>query len=669
MEPDASTTPCWSSWSTTTPTASPTRRRPSPASSGRTTVADRGLLARRWELLGADAREAALARGRKAIGLPPPGDRRAWSQVDEVTVHAIIERADRDRREPWPQLRLSDYARYWRDGNRTAYEEPAGELRRRTSVAVLAAALAGQPYLDEAADGLLALCEQTTWCWAAHDTFAAERGQVVPDLDHPYLDLGAAETVAVLAWADLLLAPGLDARVPGLRDRMRREARLRVVEPFLGSREWHWLGLDGHLHNWNPWIHGHLLATALFLVDDAPVRARVVDLVVDGLDRYLTALPADGGCDEGYAYWWNGPARLAEALDLLDRATDGLLDPWHWPPLPELARYPHRMALGDGWYVNVGDGPARPDAGQAWHVVHRWGRATGDQQVVAHAASHRVPGTPAVTADAGLGRAVLGLADGSWAAQSPAAAPLPATSWLPEVEVLVSREHPGATRGLCVAVKGGHNDENHNHNDVGSYLVALDGAPVLVDLGQPTYTAISFTARRYEQWVTQSQWHNLPVVNGHGQSPGPGFRAVAMTVDLGPDGDTARLDLAGAYAPEAGCRSWQRQVRVDRRTGTVAVTDTWQVDDPADVRLHHVIAGEPLAHQAGELAIRSLGGRVLTLAWDPHAGAGRLERHVVDDPLLCGVWGAAVHRLVLVPPAAAAGSFTLTASGGQHDRR
>ncbi|PZG02977.1 heparinase [Micromonospora deserti] len=580
--------------------------------------------------------------------------------------------ADADRCTLWPRLRLSDYARYWRDGNRTAYEQPAGELRRRTSAAVLAAALDGQPYLDEAADGLLTLCEQTTWCWAAHERFAATRGQVVPDPDQPFLDLGAAETVAVLAWADLVLAPGLDARVPGLRERMRREARRRVVAPFLGSREWHWLGLDGHLHNWNPWIHNHLLATALFLVDDASDRARVVDLVVDGLDRYLASLPGDGGCDEGYAYWWNGPARLAEALDLLDRATGGLMAPWRWGAMPELARYPHRMALGGGWYVNVGDGPARPSADQAWHVLHRWGRATGDRQAVAHAASHRTPETPAVTVGPGLGRAVVGLTDPQWAAQPPTAPPLPASSWLPEVELLVSRERGGSAHGLCVAVKGGHNDENHNHNDVGSYLVALDGAPVLVDLGQPTYTAISFTARRYEQWVTRSQWHNLPVVNGWEQSAGAGFRARAMVVDLAPDGDSARIDLAGAYAPDAGCRSWQRQVRLDRRTATVVVTDDWCIDAPADVRLHHVVAGEPLAHRAGHLAVRALSGGVLVLSWDPQAGAGRLERHAVDDPLLRDVWGEAVHRLIVAPPNVTTGSFTLTASatsGGQHDRR
>ena len=270
-------------------------------------------------------------------------------------------------------------------------------------MAVLAAALtADQQYVDEAADGLLLLCEQTTWCWAAHESFATGRQEVLADPAEPYLDLGAAETVEILAWADLVLGPALDERVPGLRRRLREEARRRVLRPFVDDRRWHWLGLDGHLHNWNPWIHGHVLAAALFLETDPDCRAQVVELVVDGLDRYLRALPADGGCDEGYAYWWNGPARLATALELLDRVSLGAFDPWHCDPLKELARYPQRMALGDGWYVNVGDGPARPNPEQPWDVLHRWGRRNGDRDVMAQAAAHR--SHPAETA-VGLGRA------------------------------------------------------------------------------------------------------------------------------------------------------------------------------------------------------------------------------------------------------------------------
>ena len=606
-------------------------------------------LAARWLALPAQVRDAAVHRARERMPVPPIDRREAWSGLGV----GLVEQAAAERGTPWPQPLLSAYARYWRDGVRTGFEQPAARLRERTATAVVAAAITGGPAeLDEAADGLQLLCEQSTWCWAAHERHAAERGHVVADVDRPFLDLGAAETVSLLAWADLVLAPALDQRVPGLRDRLRREAEVRVLEPFRTDRTWHWL--SGTLHNWSPWIHGHVLAATLLLAPD-PV---VVDLVVDGLGRYLDAQPADGGCDEGSAYWWNGPARLAEAVQLLDWATGGQLAPWDLPPLSEMARYPQRVDLGGGWAVNVGDGPARLDPDQPWHVLHRWGRAGGLDDVEAYAAAHhRAPAVPA-----GLGRVLVGLQDAAWRTPEKPDHRGPARSWLPDVQLLVCRE-PG---GLAVAVKGGHNDENHNHNDVGSYLVAVGGTPVVIDLGQPTYTAASFTERRYEQWVTRSEWHNLPVIGGFGQSPGAAFRATGVEVD----GDVMRLDLSGAYPEEARCAWWRREVRLDRGRRAVVVSDAWCLDKPdISVRLHHVLAGEPVAHRPGELIMRFSGPgpdaqrsstQAARLAWDPALGPGTLQRRQIDDPLLRAVWGDAVSRLVLE----AGDSFELTVTPG-----
>ncbi len=599
-------------------------------------------VAGRWQALDPASRSAAIAVARERAGVPDFDQRAIW---DSRPSEAVLERAAADRARPWPRLLLSDYARYWRDGVRTAYENPAGELRQRTSTAVLAAALTGsEEYVDEAADGLQLLCEQSTWCWAAHESFATSRGEVVPDSGMPYLDLGAAETVEILAWADLVLGPALDRQVPGLRRRIRAEASQRVLEPFLTDRRWHWLGLDGHLHNWNPWIHGHVLVAALFLETDPVRRSRVVDLVVDGLDRYARALPADGGCDEGYAYWWNGPARLASALELLDRITLGAFDPWRCAPLEEVARYPQRMALGDGWFVNVGDGPARPTPNQPWDVLHRWGRRLGDVEVMAQAAAHREQSDAVV----GLGRRLLALVDDDWLRADVVPEPLPRSSWLPDTQLLVARQDGGSTAGWTIAVKGGHNDENHNHNDVGSFIAALDGTPVLVDLGQPTYTAISFSDRRYEQWMLRSEWHNVPVVDGREQDAGPEWRAASFIAD----GHRASVDLSDAYATG----DLRRTVSLDE---AVRVVDTWAVG--SSVVEHFVIAGRPVEHSAGRLVVSSLGGELAEVRWDDALGAGKLETRTVDDKLLEQVWGPSVHRLIL---ATRNNSFELTLTRG-----
>ena len=210
------------------------------------------------------------------------------------------------------------------------------------------------------------------------------------DIDAPYLDLGAGEVVGQLAWLDHLLGDGLERRYPGVRARIRREARVRVIEPFVRRRDWHWLGLDGDVHNWNPWIHGNVLVAALALMEaDDPARSEVIALVIEGIDRYVAVLPQDGAIDEGYAYWWNGACRALEALDILSHATGDRLDAFDVPALRATVAFPHRMHLGGPWYLNLADGPARPPAAQPWHALHRAARRVGDADAEAHAAAHR----------------------------------------------------------------------------------------------------------------------------------------------------------------------------------------------------------------------------------------------------------------------------------------
>lgn len=584
---------------------------------------------------------------------------------------------------PFPLL--SQYARYWRDGVRTDYEEDVRRLGIMTGEAVLAAVATGQMrWIDRAADGLMLLCEMSTWCWVAHEQSHDRRGWVVPDPDSPVVDLGAAQTLHVLAWADLALGDRLEERVPGLRARIRHEARGRVVAPYLASRDWHWL--HGEAHNWTGWIHQHLIAAALILLDreaDRRDRDAILALSIAQLDRYLASFPRDGGIDEGYSYFWNGACRLLEAIDLLISVSGGLLprEPIaQCEVIAALLRFPQRMELGGGWFVNVADGPARPPAAQPWDVLHRWARHLGADDIAGQALAHRGSGTASlVLPQLGLGRVLTACGDRAWVrADGDGAHPvLPSEAWLPEVQLLVARERAGDPEGLALAVKGGHNAEAHNHLDVGSYLIALDGSPVLIDLGQPTYTALTFTERRYEIWTMNSSWHNLPVIRGRGQGVGGGFRATSAVPRLARPGahgsgscSALDLELRSAYPAAAGVSSWCRTAALDRDASTVHVSDRWELeprdrtveDDGAPrVVLHHVVAGEILHHETGLLRVRALSGSVAELRWDRELGVGTLDREVIDDPLLVASWGEHVHRLRLDGSEHAGAHLTVTA--------
>jgi len=616
--------------------------------------------------------------------VPPAGDREVWDAVDPATKDALLADAAAELDRPAPVLRASDWARAFRDGVRTAYEDRARALRTRTALFVLAAVLADEsapagappaaaPFLDAAADGLTALAEASTWCWAPHDLFTARRAEVVPDPDEPYLDLGAAEVAALLAWADHVLGARLDARVPGLRRRLRREVRQRVFEPFTAIRDWHWLGLDGDAHNWNPWIHSAVLVCALLLADDEAERARLVRLVLLGLDHFAAALPDDGGVDEGVAYWWHGACRLLESLDLLAAVGGPALDLRGLPVLAELVRFPHRMHLGGPWYVNVGDGPARLTDAQPWHVLFHWGRRLGDAAVSGHAVARaRSRGVRARPED-GLGRALAGLCDPDWRTAVTArggpdgpggSGPGPAAGdgdrggwlsrevWLPRVQVLVARQDAGTAAGLTVAVKGGHNAERHNHLDVGSYWVALDGEPVVVDAGQPTYTAASFGPDRYDAWPLRSGWHNVPDP-GAEQRPGAEHRARDVRAGTG-GGDTLWSAELGAAYPAGVLRGWRRCVRLVRGgTPHVLVEDTPE-GFTGVARLNHLLSGD-VALAEGRAVVQTRTGGVLRLVWDPARLTASVEVRELDDPLLRQSWGRRLTRLTLRAEVQAAG--------------
>lgn len=656
----------------------------------------RGPLAEAWGHAASAAGLPALLGGfLDRMSVRPADERNRWREVPLTRTEFLAQEAGKEQQTPWPQPLVSHYARYFRDGNRTAYEDLVRARQERLTRAVVMAALTvgqesadasrvsdpdaatdAEAWLDEVIDGAFLLCEQSSWCWAAHDDVHTRLGHVVPDRDRPYLDLGAGEVAAQLAWLDHVLGTSLDRRAPGLRRRMRQEVQERIISPFLEQNDWHWLGLDGHVHNWNPWIHSNILAAALFLVEDSALQAETVAKCIEGLDRFLAVIPADGAIDEGFSYWWNGAGRALEALALLEEATGGALAA-DLPVVRALVAFPHRMHIGREWFLNVADGRALAESNLPWSMVRKWALRLGDLEAAAHAEAMTAAAPDAAF---GLGRTLHALLERDVAPpdKAPAAPPLTAFTYLPSVQIMVARETPGTTEGLVVTAKGGHNGENHNHKDVGSVTVAVDGVPLLVDAGQPTYTAQTFGPDRYGIRAMQSGWHSVPAPFGLEQVAGAEFGADAIQAPS-PEDPRLVLELARAYGL-GGDSSWTRSVSLDRPGARVRIEDSWHLpatvsEGTDDVDIHLLLAGTvslgpqgtatvlphgiPAAEATGANGFSSRGG---ILRWDQPAAGVLADEWLLDDPLLSSVWGARLTRLRFRMPAGqrAAGSFTLT---------
>ena len=340
---------------------------------------------------------------------------------------------------PWPLLTATAYARFNADGDRQAYERPYFARRDKLTAAVITAILTGNTSTADITDGVWLLCEETSWCLPAHQPGG------LPDPDDPHVDLFAAETAALLAWTALLTGEH--------EDRVRREVKVRVLDPYRARDDWGWLGLNGRakLNNWTPWIHSNLLIASL-LLDDQPQST--ANRAVAALDRYLDVVPDDGGCDEGASYWWRAGASLFECMETLAEACGNDFGAFQLPKVRAIARYPVAAHIAGDVHVNFADGGIRPP-GIVPHLLYRFAARTGDSQVQQHArAMRREHAASLVTGpNSSLGRVLAAIADDEWAAAPAEPFPAPLQSWLPDTGVLTARECEGDTAGLFLAAK------------------------------------------------------------------------------------------------------------------------------------------------------------------------------------------------------------------------
>lgn len=114
---------------------------------------------------------------------------------------------------------------------------------------------------------------------------------------------------------------------------------------------------------------------------------------------------------------------------------------------------------------------------------------------------------------------------------------------LPDLAVAKVRAGP-----VTVGAKAGHNQEHHNHNDIGSFVVHRGRTFFLTDLGAPVYSGRTFSPQRYESIFCNSFGHSVPAINGLLQSPGGRFAGTMEVDGLNAEAaKTIRIEMAGAY--------------------------------------------------------------------------------------------------------------------------
>jgi len=571
---------------------------------------------------------------------PSATNREAWNALPAAERGRMIAAGEAALGADWPQLTAALMLGYVRTGDRNGYQTPHFARRKALERLVLAECVEGRGrFVDAIADCVWSTCEESYWGWPAHLNMQLV-GHGLADVTDPTVDLGVCETVGLLSWTVALLRESLDGVSPLLVRRIVHEAKRRVLEPCLGERAPKWIaGVDlaRRFNNWTPWCCSNWLSAALLLEEDDSRLDTAVTRILASLEAFIAGYGDDGGCDEGPGYWSRAAASLFDCLDLLDRATEGGVNWYGRPRIAAMARYIQQTHIADNWFVNFADAGARVEPDGV--LVARFAARIGDDSLAAFGGLFQDLHLTDLERPESMFRTLGRLFDPPRFPKAPCRA---RDAWFKDLELMVARDDDKTDRGFVLAAKAGHNNDSHNHNDVGQFIVFLDGEPALIDAGVGTYTSKTFSPQRYDIWTMQSAWHNLPTINGVMQKAGRDFAAKDVVYQMNDARAELQMNLASAYPPEAKLVRWDRRVSLRRGEG-VELSDAFELVEPdGEVMLSLLMPAGAQLVAPGEIKVNAARVR-----FDPRLFEASVEPYPIDDAKLERVWGNALTRATL----------------------
>lgn len=508
----------------------------------------------------------------------------AYHRIGGGWVRLLQAAAGKDLMGPMPELPPALYREFYLKGQRGRFENAYFERRRIVGRAALCALFDPAPerWLGPLFERVWEIASEFSWPLPA--TVNSPSGQ-----DPMRLDLVAAETCALLA--DLVSI--FSAVMPrALADRIRARARAEFFENYLHRHDDFWWTRS--TNHWNAVCHFGLLASALALEDDMVRLAEMLETAAGYLPYYLEGFGSDGACREGPAYWQYGFGAFAELNRRLEAFTGGRLSLIEGDPLiGEIARYGFCVTLEGHQIVNFGDTPRIGSLNPA--LLSLLAARLDDPDLAAVARRNYAKLSRTGVSLQGprsdfqhLVRLFLNLP-----AELPADAPLPLLSeYMRDVGVAVERFTTPDGRTVEFAVKAGNNAEHHNHNDCGSFLLHVDGVPIIPEIGQQEYGKDFFRENRYDYLAPRTLGHSLPVVNGQEQAAGTGYAAEVLARESSPEHFEMSVDISECYPAIASCGDLVRSFYINKLEGRIRVKEFYELGTEQSYETAIITEGE-----------------------------------------------------------------------------
>ena len=407
---------------------------------------------------------------------------------------------------PILSLPYSTFRLYFAQGTREEYEEQYMEHRKMLCAFCTMVLLdKGEEWLEKLCDVLWAICDEYSWALPAHLVRAETTEQKVE-----CIDLFASETAFALSEILHILKEKLPNDV---KARIEFELKRRIVTSYIKNKP-RW-----GKNNWSAVCASGVAATLIYLGLDEEFEG-IKEQLFSSFDDFLVSFPEDGCCLEGSLYWFYGFSHFCYIAQLLFEYSKGEINYFADEKVKKIAYFCNNMYLEKDFCIPFSDAP------------HRYAYNPG----ILHLLASKYEGIKIPPIEFAEGfensaryRFATFIRNLYYSESLPEKQEEQKGFMLyPDSGWYINREN-----SYVFAAKAGHNNEPHNHNDVGSFIVFDGGEFILDDVGWAKYDIKYFKEEdRYSGTkCTTSLGHSLPVIDGNGQKFGTKYCGKAVAAD------------------------------------------------------------------------------------------------------------------------------------------
>ena len=379
-------------------------------------------------------------------------------------------------------IKFSKFRLFAEKGERNLYEYAFNQHVDKLTLYAYKTLIYGDEYLYDLEDALYDVLSIYVWALPAH----------VPDINEEnYYELDLASTAigATVATIDYLLGDKLH---PQLRKRIDTELRRRILDPFK-KQIWHW---EDRYNNWTSVCAG---STAVALMLKYPKEFdKLLPRFSENMRKFIAGFSDDGVCYEGAGYWGYGLSAFVMYAILVKKYTKGKIDYFKDEKVKNICCFFEKVTLYPDVITCYGD--TGTDIKINEFLLHSLKKIYNDDIFIPQQSRMYLPVNQ-------LAQLLLFLENYDPSVKS---------DELRNAEHYMS--HAGwytkRTDSYSLAARGGWNGDSHNHNDVGSFIFAVDNHQILCDMGTRYYTKDYFLMPdRYFYLETSSRGHNCPIIN------------------------------------------------------------------------------------------------------------------------------------------------------------